>query len=183
MEGLARQALLAARVFHLIPVEKARERLLWICQGLDLHVFMFFFLNLQEFSSRTHCLCFFNGSTGVRQGSASTRSNNFCGNLEYEWPSTIIRPTVAGCFIKLLSSGSTQRIKWLATTCWAGACSRHNCCGHAGIVSWENRVGGADTRNSRSLTRLVPLGCVWSASHLCFHSPWPYLVLLHSRGS
>jgi hypothetical protein len=26
MEGLARQALLAARVFHLIPVEKARER-------------------------------------------------------------------------------------------------------------------------------------------------------------
>lgn len=27
MEGLARQALLAARVFHLIPVEKARERL------------------------------------------------------------------------------------------------------------------------------------------------------------
>jgi hypothetical protein len=28
MEGLARQALLAARVFHLIPVEKARERLL-----------------------------------------------------------------------------------------------------------------------------------------------------------
>ncbi|KAF4532404.1 hypothetical protein B566_EDAN003856 [Ephemera danica] len=27
MEGLARQALLAARVFNLIPVEKARERL------------------------------------------------------------------------------------------------------------------------------------------------------------